>query len=183
MRFLALAGTLALTGLAACSSGSGRAAFETGVGFGDYQSYLRERSRGGSAGIQAQSGGGGVPYSVPPETTSGRITPPAQMPAQAPSTLDAVPIRAMPPAPVAPIAAVPAPQSMRVPWPELVAPEADRLVGDQDASPGQDVLDVPMANVEAVVEPDGVLDDLWGNRCRLYEVARCSIWQLSRKAG
>ena len=81
------------------------------------------------------------------------------------------------------VAAVPAPQSMRVPWPELVAPEADRLVGDQDASPGQDVLDVPMANVEAVVEPDGVLDDLWGNRCRLYEVARCSIWQLSRKAG
>jgi len=49
---------------------------------------------------------------------------------------------------------------MRVPGPELVAPEANGFVGDQDASPGQDVLDVPMAYVEAVVEPDGVLDDL-----------------------
>ena len=42
------------------------------------------------------------------------------------------------------VAAVPAPQPMRIPGPELVAPEANRLVGDQDASPGQDVLDVPM---------------------------------------
>lgn len=38
------------------------------------------------------------------------------------------------------IAVVRAPQSMRVPGPELVAPEAYRLVGDQDASPGKDIL-------------------------------------------
>jgi hypothetical protein len=38
------------------------------------------------------------------------------------------------------IAVVRAPQSMRVPGPELVAPEANRLVGDQDASPGKDIL-------------------------------------------
>jgi hypothetical protein len=44
--------------------------------------------------------------------------------------------------------------------PELVASEADRLVGDEAASPSQDVLDVSMAEVEAAIEPDGVLDDL-----------------------
>ena len=43
---------------------------------------------------------------------------------------------------------------------ELVAPEADRLVGDENATPGQDVLDVPVAQTEAVVEPDRMLDDL-----------------------
>ena len=96
MRFLALAGTLALVGVAACSSGGGRAPFETGVGFGDYQAYLRERASGGQAF-------GRVPYSVPPETSSGAsraaITPPASMPAEAPRTVDAIPVRAMPPAP------------------------------------------------------------------------------------
>jgi len=58
------------------------------------------------------------------------------------------------------VSAVPVPQSLRVPRSELVAPEADRFVGDQDSSPGQDVLDVPVAQVEAVLQPDGVLDDL-----------------------
>ena len=57
------------------------------------------------------------------------------------------------------VASVPAPQSLRISRPELVAPEADRLVGEEDASPGQDVLDVPVAQVEAVVEPDRVLND------------------------
>ena len=32
-------------------------------------------------------------------------------------------------------------------------------MGDDDASPGQLVLDVSMAEVDAVVEPDGVLND------------------------
>ena len=58
------------------------------------------------------------------------------------------------------VAAVSAPQSMCVPGSELVAPEADRLVGDEDPLPSQEVLDVSMAEVEAVVEPDGVLNDL-----------------------
>jgi hypothetical protein len=58
------------------------------------------------------------------------------------------------------VTAVPAPQSMLVLGPELVAPEADRLVGDGDASPGQQIFDVPVAEIEAVIEPDGVLDDL-----------------------
>lgn len=58
------------------------------------------------------------------------------------------------------VAAVLAPQSMRVMGPELVAPEAGRLVGDEDPSPSQEVLDVSMADIEAVIEPNGVLDDL-----------------------
>jgi hypothetical protein len=57
---------------------------------------------------------------------------------------------------------VPAPQSMRVLGPELVAPAADRLTDDRDPSPSQEVLNVPVAQVEEVVEPDRVLDDLRG---------------------
>jgi hypothetical protein len=49
---------------------------------------------------------------------------------------------------------------MLVLGPELVAPEVDRLVGDEDAPSGQKILDVPVAQVEAVVEPDSVLDDV-----------------------
>jgi hypothetical protein len=48
-------------------------------------------------------------------------------------------------APEEALAPVPATQSMRVMGSELVAPEADRLVGDEDAPAGQQVLDVPVA--------------------------------------
>lgn len=43
------------------------------------------------------------------------------------------------------VAAVRAPQSKRVPGTELVAPQANRLVGDDDASLSQQVFDVPVA--------------------------------------
>jgi hypothetical protein len=39
------------------------------------------------------------------------------------------------------VAAVPTPQSMRVPGPELVAPETDRFVADEDAPPSQEILE------------------------------------------
>jgi len=55
---------------------------------------------------------------------------------------------------------VPAAQPTRVLRPDLVAPEANRFVGDGDSSPRQQVLDFPMAQVEPMVEPDGILDDL-----------------------
>lgn len=58
------------------------------------------------------------------------------------------------------VAAVSAPQAVRVPGSELFAPEADRLVGDDDSPAGQEILDVPVAQVEAVVESDRVLNDL-----------------------
>jgi hypothetical protein len=42
---------------------------------------------------------------------------------------------------------------MRVKWSELVTPEADRFVGGENPSLSQEVLDVPVAQIEAVVEP------------------------------
>jgi len=106
MQKMALAGTLALIGLAACSADSGNySPMETGVGFGDYQHYLQQRETS-RARVSA-------PYSVPPETrTAQTVLPPAAMPAAAPSTLDAVPVRYVPtppPAPVATPVAAPAP--------------------------------------------------------------------------
>ena len=38
--------------------------------------------------------------------------------------------------------------------------EADCLVGDDDPSFGQQILDVSKAECESVVEPDGMTDDL-----------------------
>lgn len=106
MRISALAGALTLLGLAACSAGpESYASMTTGVGFGDYQRYLRDRSTA-QPGVAA-------PYSVPPETRGPgargqtAIVPPGSMP-PAPTTLDAVPPRYAPaPQPVAPAAAPP----------------------------------------------------------------------------
>jgi hypothetical protein len=40
-------------------------------------------------------------------------------------------------------------------------------VGNEDPSPSQQVLNIPVAQVEEVVEPDGVLDDLRGESVAL----------------
>jgi hypothetical protein len=42
---------------------------------------------------------------------------------------------------------------------ELQGPAADRLVGNIDATLGEHILDVTVAQSEAEVEPDGLLDD------------------------
>lgn len=146
MRFLALAGTLALTGLAACSSGSGtRDAFETGVGFGNYQTYLRDRA--------AQSQGasyGGVPYSVPPETPRGRaITPPSSMPDQAPRTIDAVPARTLPPPPQPQPLPVAQAQPQPIPLPDVQARPGPAPVQAQVLPPAP----VAMAGTPAPLAP------------------------------
>ena len=39
-------------------------------------------------------------------------------------------------------------------------PEADRLSGNSDASLGQQVFDIAVTQIEAIVEPDGVGDDV-----------------------
>lgn len=98
MRILALAATLALSGLAACSSQSGpQRAMETGIGFGDYQTYLQARTRNAAS----------VPYSVPPEPARAEtILPPASMPPP-PAALAAVPRRYAPPAGSVTVAAAP----------------------------------------------------------------------------
>lgn len=101
MRISALAGTLAFLGLAACSAtNTSYASMTTGVGFGDYQRYLRAR----------ETSAGAAPYSVAPETRQAPILPPAAMPASAPTTLDAVPARTRETAPTpapTPVAAAP----------------------------------------------------------------------------
>ncbi|MBN8294447.1 hypothetical protein JI664_20915 [Rhodobacter sp. NTK016B] len=81
----------------------------TGVGFGDYQRYLRDRSAVPPASSRT-AGRSGIPYSVPPQTAENPnqtpILPPASMPARAPSTVDAIPRRERPaPASGAPLAA------------------------------------------------------------------------------
>lgn len=92
MRILVLAAPLALLGLAACSNGpqSYATMTTTGVGFGDYQRFLREHA------TEPAPRRSGVPYSVPPETRQQPILPPASMPANAPTTLDSVPVRERP---------------------------------------------------------------------------------------
>ena len=96
MRILVLAAPLALWGLAGCSSGPQSYATMTssGVGFGDYQRFLRERT------AEPARSRSGVPYSVLPETRQQPILPPASMPASAPTTLDIVPVRERPAPPV-----------------------------------------------------------------------------------
>src|SRR5450631_1302463 len=42
---------------------------------------------------------------------------------------------------------------------ELQSPAADRLVGHIDATLGEHILDVAVAQSEAEIEPDGLLDD------------------------
>lgn len=46
-----------------------------------------------------------------------------------------------------------------VEWPELQAPSTNRLEGHVDAASGQELLNVPVAEPEAIGEPDGRLDD------------------------
>ena len=53
---------------------------------------------------------------------------------------------------------------------KLDAPEADRFSTDGDASFGEEVFDIPMAEVEAIIEPDGV-----GNNVRRESVALVCI--------
>ena len=51
---------------------------------------------------------------------------------------------------------------------ELDAPESDGLMADCDTTFGQQISDIPVAEVESIVEPNSVTYDIWGNRWRLY---------------
>jgi hypothetical protein len=44
---------------------------------------------------------------------------------------------------------------------EFYAPQANRFTADCDTALSQEVLDVAVAQVEALVEPDGVRDNIW----------------------
>ena len=55
---------------------------------------------------------------------------------------------------------VPSLQSARIDSPEFDTPEADRFAADNDASLSEQIFDITMAEIEAIVEPDGVTDDI-----------------------
>ena len=52
-------------------------------------------------------------------------------------------------------------QAKGVDYAELDAPKADRFATDDDASLSQEILDISMAEVKAIVEPDSIGDDIW----------------------
>jgi hypothetical protein len=52
-----------------------------------------------------------------------------------------------------------APQSLSEGGPELQHPAPDRLVGEIDATLGEEIFHVSVAQGEAQVQPDSVLDD------------------------
>jgi hypothetical protein len=55
---------------------------------------------------------------------------------------------------------------------EPQAPVTDAFVADDDAAGGQDQFDVTQAEVEAVIQSDGVLDDLGGKSKATMEIGR-----------
>ena len=44
---------------------------------------------------------------------------------------------------------------------EFDTPEADGFATDSDASLSEQVFNIPVAQIESIVEPDGVTDDIW----------------------
>ena len=54
----------------------------------------------------------------------------------------------------------PAPKRAGIARTERQTPLADRLVGDRDAALGEEVLNIPKAESESVIKPNGVADDL-----------------------
>ena len=59
------------------------------------------------------------------------------------------------------VALVSALQSTGVIGPKLDAPESDGLMADCDTTFGQDIFDITVAQIESVVEPDSMTDDIW----------------------
>ena len=58
------------------------------------------------------------------------------------------------------IASVPAFQSACIDGAEFNTPEADGLAADSDASLSEQVFDIAMTQIESVVEPDSVANDI-----------------------
>jgi hypothetical protein len=46
---------------------------------------------------------------------------------------------------------------------ELLAPQPNGFIGDDDAALTEQILDIPVAEAVAVVQPHGVADDVWWN--------------------
>ena len=52
-------------------------------------------------------------------------------------------------------------QSTCIDGTEFDAPEADRFATDGDASLGQNIFDISVAQIESVVQPDSIRNDIW----------------------
>jgi len=79
---------------------------------------------------------------------------------------------------------MPTPKSLRVPGAEFDTPQSDRLVTDRDTAFSHQILDIAAAQIEAMIEPNNVLNDLGRkavaliHRCRSFHppiVARTSL--------
>ena len=51
-------------------------------------------------------------------------------------------------------------QTVSINGAKLDAPETNRLAGHSDASLGEQIFDIPVAEIESIVEPDSVTDDI-----------------------
>jgi hypothetical protein len=56
----------------------------------------------------------------------------------------------------------PATELIRIGLPKLLAPLPDGLVGDQHATDKEEFFDIPIAEAEAVIEPDPMANNLGG---------------------
>ena len=65
-----------------------------------------------------------------------------------------------------------APKSPRKMWAELVAPQPHRLVAHLDAAFGEQILDVAVAEIETMVEPDRALNDGGWESLSFVEIRR-----------
>ena len=61
-------------------------------------------------------------------------------------------------------------QSFRIQRTEFVAPKSNRLVTHIDAAFSKQIFDVPVAEIEPMIEPDGILDDGWRKPVTLVDV-------------
>ena len=52
-------------------------------------------------------------------------------------------------------------QSSGIERTELDAPETDRFAGDNDTSLSQKIFEILVTEIESVVEPESVADDVW----------------------
>ena len=55
-------------------------------------------------------------------------------------------------------------QSSGIERAELDTPQTDCFAADGNTSLGEKIFNIAMAEVEAIVEPDGVGDDIWRDR-------------------
>ena len=69
-------------------------------------------------------------------------------------------------------------QPLRVDRAKLDAPKTNRFPSHDDASLSQEILDITMAQVEAIVEPDGVASDVCRESVAPISIHRpiLSIW-------